>query len=250
MILTSKRLFLRHVQLEDSDAFFALDRDPDVMRYIGDGSVYTDPEVTKAALGRIIAARGQRPGLGLWACCRQADGSCLGRLSRCLLVLRSFLRGGLEPRGRAARRAVSAARPAPRAGSRRPAPFDRRALDLHHAHLGLGRPEREAHGSTHRATGVPGATRRQQQLSAAGARPPRRCRAPAGRGAGSRPSSAAASDIAQRVARPRQRRALPRTGRGGSPARRGDLGAHAAFAPLVLAAHAPARLAGPGLVPL
>ena len=67
MIVVSRRLYLRHVSLDDADDFFALDRDPEVMRYIGDGSVTTDPEETRAGLGRVIAARGQRPGLGLWA---------------------------------------------------------------------------------------------------------------------------------------------------------------------------------------
>jgi len=89
MIVVSRRLYLRDVSLEDTDAFFALDRDPEVMRYIGDGSVTTDPEVTRAGLGRVVAAQGKRPGLGLWACCRQVDGSCLGwfQLKTCMLSL-------------------------------------------------------------------------------------------------------------------------------------------------------------------
>jgi RimJ/RimL family protein N-acetyltransferase len=86
MIVRSRRLFLRHTTPEDVDVFFAMDRDPEVMRYIADGATTTDLEVTRAGVGRVIAAYGRRPGLGLWVCCL-LDGLPVGwfALKPCLL---------------------------------------------------------------------------------------------------------------------------------------------------------------------
>src|SRR5688572_18144755 len=87
MLLESARLYLRPVTPDDVPDFFALDSDPDVMRHIGDGSVTSDPELTRAGLARVMAAYARRPGLGLWACCRLADDAWVGwfALKPCLL---------------------------------------------------------------------------------------------------------------------------------------------------------------------
>jgi RimJ/RimL family protein N-acetyltransferase len=77
MIVRSHRLYLRQATPEDVDVFFAMDRDPEVMRFIADGATTTDVEVTRAGLGRVIAAYARRPGLGLWVCCL-LDGTPVG----------------------------------------------------------------------------------------------------------------------------------------------------------------------------
>jgi len=87
MLVRSARLYLRPVAPDDAQDFFALDSDPEVMRHIGDGSVTSDPALTRAGLARVMAAYARRPGLGLWACCRLADEACVGwfALKPCLL---------------------------------------------------------------------------------------------------------------------------------------------------------------------
>ncbi|HVZ32512.1 MAG TPA: GNAT family N-acetyltransferase, partial [Polyangiaceae bacterium] len=88
MLLQSQRLYLREVTLGDAEVFFRMDSDPEVMRHIG-GAPTTDPEVTRAGLGRIIAAYARRPGFGAWACCLRDGHRCLGwvGLKPCSLIV-------------------------------------------------------------------------------------------------------------------------------------------------------------------
>ena len=100
VIARSQRLYLREVTLEDAEVFFRMDSDPMVMRHIGDGSIVTDPDVTRAALSRIIAAYPTRPGLGLWACCLLDGSACVGwlALKPCPLRFPDAAEGdGVEP---------------------------------------------------------------------------------------------------------------------------------------------------------
>ncbi|HSS69088.1 MAG TPA: GNAT family N-acetyltransferase [Casimicrobiaceae bacterium] len=59
------RLALREVAPDDVEAFFRLDRDPEVMRYIGDGSVGTRAAAA-AAVARTAKYYALYPGLGKW----------------------------------------------------------------------------------------------------------------------------------------------------------------------------------------
>jgi RimJ/RimL family protein N-acetyltransferase len=70
------RLRLRQWSEADLDALAEMDADPDVMRYIGDGSTGTR-EQTAAALGRVRAAWDEH-GYGLFAAEETATGELVG----------------------------------------------------------------------------------------------------------------------------------------------------------------------------
>lgn len=72
----TERLRLRQWSEADLDALAEMDADPDVMRYIGDGSTGTR-ERTAAALGRVRAAWDER-GHGLFAAEETATGELVG----------------------------------------------------------------------------------------------------------------------------------------------------------------------------
>jgi RimJ/RimL family protein N-acetyltransferase len=98
--LESERLYLRRATLDDEELFFALDSDPEVMRYIGDGSIVTDRKQARAALAeRVLVWYERAPGLGLWVCCSREGGRAIGWfcLKECSL---SYYDGDrLEPAG-------------------------------------------------------------------------------------------------------------------------------------------------------
>ena len=74
---STQRLALRRFCADDVDEVYRLDRDPRVMRYIGDGSVRTREEV---ALTLARASRYYRnyPGLGVWAAEERASRRFIG----------------------------------------------------------------------------------------------------------------------------------------------------------------------------
>jgi RimJ/RimL family protein N-acetyltransferase len=73
--LSTERLSLREFRLDDVENLYRLDRDPSVMRYIGDGSVATRASVA-AALSRTAKYYAKFPGLGVWPA--EADGAFIG----------------------------------------------------------------------------------------------------------------------------------------------------------------------------
>jgi len=74
--LTTERLVLRRYTLDDLPDLIALNRDPDVMRYLG-GPV--DERTSEAMLrGRILQYYGDHPGLGVWATCLRGSGEIIG----------------------------------------------------------------------------------------------------------------------------------------------------------------------------
>jgi len=74
------RLELRDVAPGDVEAFFKLDRDPQVMRYIGDGSVGTRATAA-AAVGRAAKYYALYPGLGKWCAEERSSGRFIGWFS-------------------------------------------------------------------------------------------------------------------------------------------------------------------------
>ncbi|HEX8039476.1 MAG TPA: GNAT family N-acetyltransferase [Chryseosolibacter sp.] len=66
ILFETERLLLREMLPEDYDDLFSMNSDPDVMRYMGDGSVRSR-EQTMAELERLLSYYVRRPGLGLWA---------------------------------------------------------------------------------------------------------------------------------------------------------------------------------------
>ncbi|MEO8383788.1 MAG: GNAT family N-acetyltransferase [Betaproteobacteria bacterium] len=65
VLLETERLTLRRVKLSDLDAMARINGDPDVMRYIGDGSTWTRA-LSEARIRRILKVYELFPGLGLW----------------------------------------------------------------------------------------------------------------------------------------------------------------------------------------
>lgn len=75
-VVVTSRLILRPWRWADLAALAAIDGDPEVMRYIGDGTVRTAEE-TAAALRRLLEPP-SRPGLGTFAVEDRGDGDLLG----------------------------------------------------------------------------------------------------------------------------------------------------------------------------
>jgi ribosomal-protein-alanine N-acetyltransferase len=76
--LQSSRLSLRDVTLDDAPAFFELDRDPEVMRFLGGVRVEGSVAVARKLLAERISQLVSCPGLGLGPCFLQASGEFIG----------------------------------------------------------------------------------------------------------------------------------------------------------------------------
>lgn len=97
-LLESERLYLRRATLDDEELFFALDSDPEVMRYIGDGSIVTERKHTRAALAeRVVVWYARAPGLGVWVCCSKEGGDPIGWFSLKQCSLSHYRGEQLEP---------------------------------------------------------------------------------------------------------------------------------------------------------
>ena len=79
-VRSTKRLRLRRFAPDDVDTLHALDSDPRVMRYIGDGRTSCRDE-TQAAIDRILARYRDHPGQGVWHASRRDDGRFVGWVS-------------------------------------------------------------------------------------------------------------------------------------------------------------------------
>jgi RimJ/RimL family protein N-acetyltransferase len=76
----SPRLLLRDVRVDDAPAFFELDRDPEVMRFLGGVRAEQTLADTRALLAERLGWYASCPGLGLGACFLQATGDFIGWL--------------------------------------------------------------------------------------------------------------------------------------------------------------------------
>src|SRR6059036_3746827 len=76
-LLATKRLALREFHSGDADNLYRLNRDPRVMRYIGDGSVATRASVS-ASISRAEKQYRDYPGLGAWPAEERASGAFIG----------------------------------------------------------------------------------------------------------------------------------------------------------------------------
>ena len=76
-ILETKRLILRHLELTDLEALFALYSDPEVKRYIPDAPL-TLAEAKKE-LEWFLNGHPKQPELGLWATIHKETGQFIGR---------------------------------------------------------------------------------------------------------------------------------------------------------------------------
>ncbi|HTV22543.1 MAG TPA: GNAT family N-acetyltransferase [Polyangiaceae bacterium] len=76
--LHSQRLALRDVSVDDAASFLDLDRDPEVMRFLGGVRPDATLADTRALLADRIATYRGRPGLGLGACFLHQSGEFIG----------------------------------------------------------------------------------------------------------------------------------------------------------------------------
>lgn len=74
--IETERLTLRPFTLDDLDALFLVNSDPDVMKYIGDGNPLSQQQ-TRARLDAIIT-HWDRHGFGLWAVVHKPDAAVIG----------------------------------------------------------------------------------------------------------------------------------------------------------------------------
>ena len=77
LVLETQRLLLRHLELADLDALYALYRDPQIRRYFPDGT--RTLEETEQELHWFLHGHPRRPELGLWATIEKRSGAFLGR---------------------------------------------------------------------------------------------------------------------------------------------------------------------------
>src|ERR1700693_5415755 len=76
-LLATQRLALREFRPGDAENLYRLNRDPRVMRYIGDGSVGTRASAA-AAISRTRKHYRNYPGLGVWPAEERASGAFIG----------------------------------------------------------------------------------------------------------------------------------------------------------------------------
>jgi len=77
VILETARLTIRHLELQDLSALFALYRDPEIRQYFPDGVLTL--EETKQEIERFLSGHPEFPQLGLWATVERSSGAFLGR---------------------------------------------------------------------------------------------------------------------------------------------------------------------------
>ncbi|HYE53208.1 MAG TPA: GNAT family N-acetyltransferase [Chitinophagaceae bacterium] len=78
IIITSERLLVRRYRLEDEEAFFRINSDAEVMRYIRPPK---NPEESKIFLLENIAYYDEHPGLGRWMIQEKDTGHIVGMFS-------------------------------------------------------------------------------------------------------------------------------------------------------------------------
>lgn len=77
VILRTERFWLRQLTMADVDNLFALDGDPEVMRYLPDEDS-TREKIEQEVLPYLLAEYDRSPGLGLWAAVEHGSGEFLG----------------------------------------------------------------------------------------------------------------------------------------------------------------------------
>lgn len=77
VILETDRLFLREYVVEDAEAFFRLNSDPEVLRFTGDESLPSLEHARQVLLAHPIADY-RKYGFGRWACILKRTGENIG----------------------------------------------------------------------------------------------------------------------------------------------------------------------------
>lgn len=81
ILLQTKRLILRRVTTQDADAFFALDNDPEVMRYLNGGLPTPRDAFDQDIFPGLLQYDAALPGFGFWSAQLQKDGQWIGWFS-------------------------------------------------------------------------------------------------------------------------------------------------------------------------
>src|SRR5690349_169805 len=77
-MIETERLFLRQCTMDDVEAYLCFWNDPEVMKYIGDGTWGGGEEVVRDVLKKNIASYESNPGFGFWAVCEKSSGHLIG----------------------------------------------------------------------------------------------------------------------------------------------------------------------------
>jgi ribosomal-protein-alanine N-acetyltransferase len=76
-ILETTRLILREIQKEDFDDLFRMNSDPQVMKYVGDGSTRDHDQMLRE-LDMLMSHYVRKPGLGIWATILKENNTFVG----------------------------------------------------------------------------------------------------------------------------------------------------------------------------
>lgn len=76
-VLETERLLLREIRPDDLANLYRMNSDPEVMKYVGDGSVRTREQMLKE-LDMLISHYVRKPGLGIWATELKSNGTFVG----------------------------------------------------------------------------------------------------------------------------------------------------------------------------
>lgn len=76
-ILETERLTLRRITPADFDDLYKMNRDPQIMRYVGDGSTRTHEQMEEEVV-RLMGHYTKKPGLGIWAVELKVTGKFVG----------------------------------------------------------------------------------------------------------------------------------------------------------------------------
>ncbi len=78
VFLETERLILRRLTLDDVDNLYALDSDPEVMRYLSGGAPTPREMIAQEVLPRFMSYYDRSNGLGFWAAIEKSTGDFLG----------------------------------------------------------------------------------------------------------------------------------------------------------------------------
>lgn len=78
VILRTERFWLRQLTMADVDNLFALDSDPEVMRYLPADEATTRDHIEQVVLPHLVAEYDRSPGLGVWAAVEHGSGEFMG----------------------------------------------------------------------------------------------------------------------------------------------------------------------------
>ena len=76
-VLETSRLILREIQIEDFDDLFRMNSDPQIMKYVGDGSTRNQGQMLRE-LDMLMSHYVRKPGLGIWATILKENNTFVG----------------------------------------------------------------------------------------------------------------------------------------------------------------------------